>query len=123
MSYWATFTAALSVVALIVGTVTRIIARLSRCSSRKTHFLGFSFCWLAYFLFWLIQQSVRIRFLPHSLSDLGHSLLSDVVAVLLMGAFAQLAGKIAIIGASKEGAGDPSLTQLHNGKGGRHEAL
>ena len=107
MSYWTAFMAALTVVALIVGIIARIIARRNRWSRRKAHFLGFSFCWLAYFLFWLSQQSVRIPYLPHSLADLGGSLGSDLVAVLLMGAFAQLAAQIAVIGLSTQTAGGP----------------
>jgi len=56
MSYWTAFMAALTVVALIVGIIARIIARRNRWSRRKAHFLGFSFCWLAYFLSGLVSN-------------------------------------------------------------------
>lgn len=101
--YWIAFALALAVAALIGGGTMRIIARLKHWPRGRTQVGAYCFCWLIYFLVWLVQRIVPFHFLPHSLAELGGSFGSDLFALLLMGAFGCLAVQVAVIGSSAQG--------------------
>jgi hypothetical protein len=96
--YWIAFAIELVGVALIAGSITRIVARLRRWPRKRAFYSAYFLYWLIYLLGLLVPRSFLLHFHPHPFADAGHSFGSDLFAFLLMVALSQLAALVAVIG-------------------------
>lgn len=95
--YWIPFVIEIFTVAVIAGSITRIVARLKFWSHKQTHYCAYFLYWLIYLMWLFVPRSFRLHFISHPFADTGHSFGSNLFAFLLMVVFSQLAVRVATI--------------------------
>jgi hypothetical protein len=111
--YWIAFAIEVAVAALIAGSIVRIVARRMHWARRRTQVVAYLLYWLVYLLGLLVPRSLRLHFLPHPFAEAWHTLGSDLFALFVMVALAQLAEQVAVIGLSTQAMPEGLENQLN----------
>jgi hypothetical protein len=99
--HWIWFAAVIALIAIIVGTVMRLLAERMKWSRKSIKLFSFISVWVAYGVGLNAKRCVSLPFLP-SLNEYSPSSFGSAIAVtLIVGAFAHLAGKLAVAESSK----------------------